>query len=123
MISKQTRIAIFVLTVAVLSISQMQMAYSQEMPPVLARFSQKVPADVSAEVFYKQAQESLWDVYPEDESIKPSLLAYIRQAKDGPVLGYAALALISFHDPSTSPPHSRNQQCSRIPLRLLAGAC
>jgi hypothetical protein len=73
-------------------------------PPVVAEFLQKVGPSPSAEVFYKQAQEMLWEVYPLDSSGRDSLVAYVRSAPDGPGLGFAGIALIPFHDPNTVQP-------------------
>jgi len=75
-----------------------------EAPPIMAQFLQAVGSEPSAEEYYSHAKEALWDVYPQDDSLKKSLVEYIATAPDGPALGFAGLALIPFHDPKTVKP-------------------
>src|SRR5215510_5022720 len=74
------------------------------LPPPVEHFMQKVGQQPTAETFYKQAQDSLWEVYPQDDTLKASLLDFLKNGADGPQLAFTALALISFHDPSTVRP-------------------
>lgn len=73
-------------------------------PSVVEHFLQKVGPQPSGEDFYKQVPESLWEVYPQTNSLKESLLEYLRTGADGPQLGFTAIALIAFHDPTTVRP-------------------
>jgi hypothetical protein len=72
--------------------------------PVLERFSQSVGKRPETQSFYRQARESLWEVYPQDDALKAELVEFVRKGADGPRLGFAGLALIPFHDPATVRP-------------------
>lgn len=71
---------------------------------LLLRFSQQAGEHPTAESFYPQAQESLWEVYPHGDSLKPALIDYVKGSADGPRLCFAGLALIAFHDAATVRP-------------------
>jgi hypothetical protein len=73
-------------------------------PPAVARFAQKVGTGESGDVSLKQARESLWEIYPDNDAVKDSLLKFVKEGKDGPELTFAGLALIPFHDPATVRP-------------------
>lgn len=73
-------------------------------PPVVEHFLQKVGPQPSGEDFDKQVLASLWEVYPETNSLKESLLEYLKTGTDGPQLGFTSIALIPFHDPATVRP-------------------
>lgn len=73
-------------------------------PDVVANFVKLVGEHPDAEVFYAKAMPALWEVYPHGEELKKALVAYVSSAPDGPGLGFAGLALIPFHDPTTLQP-------------------
>ena len=75
-----------------------------EAPPIVAQFLKAVGSEPSAEEYYSRAKDALWDVYPNDDSLKRALVEYVASAPDGPALGFAGLALIPFHDPNTIKP-------------------
>jgi len=74
------------------------------MPAIVSGFLTLVGSEPTAEEYYSHAKDALWDVYPNDDSLKKSLVEYVATAPDGPALGFAGLALIPFHDPSTVKP-------------------
>jgi hypothetical protein len=71
---------------------------------VVARFVEAVRKDPNGETMLKQAKESLWQVYPEADTLKDSLVNFVKQGADGPGLAFAGMALIPFHDPATVRP-------------------
>src|SRR6266498_2435888 len=73
-------------------------------PEVVVEFLKVSGPEPESEVFYARAKEALWSVYPHDETLKRELVAYVQSATDGPGLGFAGLALIPFHDPTTVKP-------------------
>src|SRR5215472_14247146 len=75
-----------------------------EVPAVVAQFLNRVGDRPSAETYYEKAKSALWEIYPQNEALKKSLVAFIQSAPDSPGLGFAGLALIPFHDPSTVKP-------------------
>ncbi len=77
---------------------------SASTPAVVAEFVQLAGPNPSAEEFYSKAKEALWRVYPHDAALKTELVAFIQSGPEGPGLGFAAIALIPFHDPATVKP-------------------
>src|SRR5260370_7106521 len=73
-------------------------------PGIVKGFVESVGNKPTGETVQKQASESLWEVYPEGDSLKDSLVKYVKEGKDGPGLAFAGLALIPFHDPATARP-------------------
>lgn len=60
----------------------------------------KVPGDfTSGDEFTCIALEELWKTYPLGGGEHEALLKYVEKGPDGPGLGFAGLALISFHNP------------------------
>lgn len=73
-------------------------------PRVVVEFVKSTGHEPDADVFYTRAKEALWTIYPHDESLQRELVAYVQSGPDGPGLGFAAIALIPFHDPATVKP-------------------
>jgi len=94
----------FFAAVLATTVAAAQTGSKTALPPPIEHFIQKVGEEPTSETFYKQAPESLWDVYPNDDHLKASLLEFVKTGADGPELGFAALALIPFHDPATVRP-------------------
>jgi len=84
------------------------------LPSPVEHFMQKVGQQPTAEAFYKQVPDGLWEVYPQDDTLKASLLDVVKNGADGPQLAFSALALISFHDPSTVRPMIQRAMDPRI---------
>lgn len=73
-------------------------------PVAVTEFIQLAGPAPTAEEFYSKAKDTLWKVYPQGDPLKAELVAYIRSGPEGPGLGFAAIALIPFHDPATVKP-------------------
>ncbi len=91
-------------TVLTLSFLFSTASFAQEPNPVEPALVKQFTAKVEPKQFLKQAKESLWQVYPEDDKCKQALVDYVARAKDGTGLAFAAIALIPFHDPATLSP-------------------
>lgn len=72
-------------------------------PQVVADFAREVGAHPSFEAFLAAAEEKLWVIYTLPPSTKGELLAYLASGDQGPGTGFAAIALIPFHDPASVP--------------------
>jgi hypothetical protein len=97
-------VSLFVYPATVAAQAGAARASTQEakVPPIVAEFLAGLQKGASPDVFFFRAKELLWSVYPHDDGLKDELAAYVRTAPDGPGLGFAGVALIPFHDPSTA---------------------
>jgi hypothetical protein len=77
---------------------------SRELSSIFDRLTQQVGEQLDEKDFYPKAQEVLWDVYAQGDSLKPELVDFVKHGADGPRLCFAGLALIAFHDAATVRP-------------------
>src|SRR4051812_47523042 len=69
---------------------------------LLASFDARVGPHPSGEQFENAVKTAWWDVYPHDRTLVKELAAYIANGADDPRLGFAAFALVPFHDPASA---------------------
>src|SRR5258707_2889620 len=75
-----------------------------ELASIFDRLTQQVGEHPEAKDFYPKAEEVLWYVYPQGDSLKVELVDFVEHGEDGPRLCFAGLALISFRDAATVRP-------------------
>jgi hypothetical protein len=77
---------------------------AKELPKLFDRLTQLTGEHPTQEDVYSKADELLWDVFPQGDSLKLELVDYVKHGDEGPRLCFAGLALIPFHDAATVRP-------------------
>jgi hypothetical protein len=75
-----------------------------ELPKLFDRLTQLAGEHPTQDDVYSKADELLWDVFPQGDSLKLELIDYVKHGDEGPRLCFAGLALIPFHDAATARP-------------------
>ena len=75
-----------------------------QLPRLFDRLTQMVGEHPKEDDVYIKAEELLWDVFPQNDSLKLELVDFVKHGEEGPRLCFAGLALIPFHDPATARP-------------------